>query len=678
MWSQFAIAFFIGLFVIYLPGALLFKSLRFGNVASLICAPIGSISTYIILTTIYGFLSIPCNIYSVFLAPIIVFGLIYLFSFFYNKKNDTSKNKLLKCSKQDLLILVFYLLIGMILCLYFFIKSLDGATSFYARVDNTTHLSLINTFAQSNIWSSVYTSSYLPTEVSPLENPAGFYPAGWHYLVTLTVIITSFPVTLCVNAINAIFIGILYPAGCFLLIKVLFKNDKVLLFLGAFITLAFTAFPWGMFLKGPLYSNMASFSILPIILGGFVYFIETFLEQKKLPQLITFAIASFISLALTQTNTLFSVFVFGVFFMASFLYQFKKGSSDNYLSRIKLPLVFIILAFLVWVVSFYAPFMQGVVTYDWKSDLSLIDGLFTLFSLSLSASTPQVLLACTIPFGIIYCIGKKKIWILFPALFMACAYLECRCGSGLLKHLIAGFWYTDPYRLAANLAIFLVPIATAGLRLIISILESILRDASNIVSIKTKSSTILVLSSLVFLIAVYFPNYTIPRTDEVATTAFGTIQNRMENIYTTEKEQVYSIDEQNFVEKVRNLVPSGSLIINQPNDGSVYSYAINNINTYYHYIIRGKEIPSNETTDSEIIRTKLNEYSYNQEVKNAVNNIGAKYVLLLDYQRTWDDAPKLPQSTQSTYWEGIDSITDNTPGFELVLSEDDMRLYKII
>ena len=31
--------------------------------------------------------------------------------------------------------------------------------------------------------------------------------------------------------------------------------------------------------------------------------------------------------------------------------------------------------------------------------------------------------------------------------------------EGSLKHLLTGFWYTDPYRLAANLVIAAIPIA---------------------------------------------------------------------------------------------------------------------------------------------------------------------------------------------------------------------------
>ena len=677
MWIQFSIAFIVGVLVIFLPGSLLFKALRFGTVSAIICAPIGSISTYIVLTTLYGFLSIPCNVGSLFVTSILVFGIIFVGSYLARKKTAQKKNVLFALSKKETLILSGYIVVGIALCLYFFIKSLDGATSFYNRVDNTTHLSLISTFSQSGLWSSLYTSSYLPSEVTPLENPMGFYPAGWHYLVALTVQITDYPVTLCVNAINAIFIGLIYPSGCFFLLKFLFKNNTLLLCLGSVVALAFTAFPWGMLLKGPLYSNMASFSLLPAILGGSIAFIEIFLRDKVKIQLAVFAIASFVSLALTQTNGLFSVVVFLTCFLISFLFK-KSSSSQRTFDRIKLPFFVALLAVVLWIISFKAPFMQGVVTYDWKNDLSLIDGLFTLLSLSLSASTPQLLLACTLPFGILYCLGKKQAWLLFPALFMACAYLECRCGTGLLKHLLAGFWYTDPYRLAANLAIFLVPIATAGIGLFVSLFNTVLVRASDALSLQIKPCSTVILIALVFSVVVYYPNYTFPRSDDKVITSFGTIQNRMEGIFTTDKEQVYSKQEQEFVEEVINIIPNGSLVINQPNDGSVYSYAVNDLNTYYHYIIRGKDVPSNETTDSVLIRTKLNEYASNSEVKKAVENIGAEYVMLLDYERAWSDAPKLPQSTQPSFWKGIDSITDETPGFELILAEDDMRLYKIV
>ena len=63
-------------------------------------------------------------------------------------------------------------------------------------------------------------------------------------------------------------------------------------------------------------------------------------------------------------------------------------------------------------------------------------------------------------------------------------------------------------------------------------------------------------------------------------------------------------------------------------------------------------------------------------MKLAARELNLKYVLLLKrdpsdgtgfYHLCYDEAQ----------WRGIDGINDDTPGFEVVLAEGDMRLYKI-
>ena len=71
----------------------------------------------------------------------------------------------------------------------------------------------------------------------------------------------------------------------------------------------------------------------------------------------------------------------------------------------------------------------------------------------------------------------------------------------------------------------------------------------------------------------------------------------------------------------------------------------------------------------------LDEIASNNDVKGAVDSVGAKYVLKLHQDpksnddRNWWDPDE---------WIGLDSITDETPGFETVLSDGDMRLYRVM
>ncbi|MBF4808198.1 MAG: hypothetical protein HXK26_05835 [Lancefieldella rimae] len=86
---------------------------------------------------------------------------------------------------------------------------------------------------------------------------------------------------------------------------------------------------------------------------------------------------------------------------------------------------------------------------------------------------------------------------------------------------------------------------------------------------------------------------------------------------------------------------------------------------YYRAKAEGEETPQ-----SWFIRTKLNQISNDQEVQKAVKDIGAHYVILLD-----TDNPAL-LGDQKEVFPGL-QITDNTPGFEVVLAEGPYRLYRI-
>ena len=56
--------------------------------------------------------------------------------------------------------------------------------------------------------------------------------------------------------------------------------------------------------------------------------------------------------------------------------------------------------------------------------------------------------------------------------------------------------------------------------------------------------------------------------------------------------------------------------------------------------------------------------------------MNAKYVILLDDKSS--DNPTLETLRyKEEKWAGIESIDESTPGFKLLLSEGDMRLYEI-
>ena len=81
-----------------------------------------------------------------------------------------------------------------------------------------------------------------------------------------------------------------------------------------------------------------------------------------------------------------------------------------------------------------------------------------------------------------------------------------------------------------------------------------------------------------------------------------------------------------------------------------------------------------DSADSQLIRTSLADIASSSEVNKAIEDTGAKYVLLLS---TRDGGTSVTMNYVPEQWAGITGITDETPGFRLVLKKGDMRLYEI-
>ena len=173
---------------------------------------------------------------------------------------------------------------------------------------------------------------------------------------------------------------------------------------------------------------------------------------------------------------------------------------------------------------------------------------------------------------------------------------------------------------------------------------------------------------ILFVAIVFRPNHILAGMGDI-NTAFGTREDQLSTLATTRKS--LTSEEEAFAEQCKELIGGDtSKIINFPFDGSVYTYTTSGLNlTSRHYF-------SATNGDLEIVQKKLANIADDKEVQDAVKRIDAGFLLLLD-----SNNPSNPSIYDSfldkSHWEGITQITDNTPGFEVLLSEGDMRLYKI-
>ena len=107
-----------------------------------------------------------------------------------------------------------------------------------------------------------------------------------------------------------------------------------------------------------------------------------------------------------------------------------------------------------------------------------------------------------------------------------------------------------------------------------------------------------------------------------------------------------------------------------PHDGSMFAYAVDDLNVYYK-----SAISSNESNDSIVIREGLDRYDMDLEVRKSVENIGVQYILMLG---TSEEENYDSNRWESSSWEGFSNINDDSNWLEVVIEREDMRLYKIV
>ena len=179
--------------------------------------------------------------------------------------------------------------------------------------------------------------------------------------------------------------------------------------------------------------------------------------------------------------------------------------------------------------------------------------------------------------------------------------------------------------------------------------------------------------SLVIAALLLTPSFNIVGLTEVETT-FGTSRTMIKSSYDMSKSTSLSTKEINFVKRAKRIT-GDDVVINSPFDGTAFLYGVTGVQFYYRSLLTSPENNPNEPAESRAFRHSLYSYTTNADAATAIKKTGAKYVLLLD------SAQKKKRKHVFTYqakdWTGIASVEKAKKGFELVLKEGDMRLYRI-
>ena len=716
MWLEFFQSVVVIIALLYVPGVILLHASGMPKPWALVSAPLVSCALYFIEGEIFSALNIPIPLAVMVLVPLLVAALVNGSVSYAASKNKEdhkdekpSKSKTSQalnhstrqvpafiCEELPFWMPLLYVAIGLLTVGLLFLPTLPSASSFVQGWDIVHHLDVTQAMIESQKYSSIHYDFYSTIEASitPWEPGAsGFYPSGWNIIVALTTQLVSTTVPIAGNALNFVSAAIIFPLSiCSLIAKVL-PRYRLALISGAFVCLAFFVFPWSLLIYGPIFPNTVAFCVMPSIWWIFMQMTRSKTPKHDLMWLIVIFVLGLITLFILHPSTIFSSIVVLLPWSFARIGESKRRVVlfGKQIRPVTLAYVFFIFALVIWSVFYYVLIARGVaLNFWWSAYSSLQDAILHALGMDFIGQSyaggelvsPQPVLSICVLVGAVWTFKHKQArWMVSAFMYLSILCIFIITFDVPLKRYLSGFWYTDPFRIAASCIIMAIPLAALGLATLAeAALETFASWREKASQAQTKAQTCvfcnvwakpLIAGAVIACVIVL--NYVVPmpnlKSEEPIPAALA-FKQASEKAYGDH--YILTSEELKFLRRVELTVPAGAVIANVPQDGSLWAYGTNNLHVLWRF---PNGYDASERPASAILRKRLNRIANDPEVLQTVHDLNVQYVLILNNVVDYTDA--LTSTYKPGTFRGITQITDTTPGFEVVLEEGSMRLYKI-
>lgn len=717
MWPEFVLAALLTILFLFVPGYFFFRGIGFSRILSVAAAPMYTAAAYAITCIAYGIVGVPCTWVSVLAPALVVAAVVFVVPRVLRKsrdliafpcaasgetrgdgdcegafeRNGVGKPKAHHAKREgaeDWLCLCLYLAVGLVVGWLVFLFNLSDAASYNQFYDNAQHLSILQSFAGSDRWSSLGITMYQLPGDEPLlpSSKIGFYPSAWHDIGAMVASCGNIGVAIVENAVNFVFLALVFPASMFALMRWVFAGRRAVVWMCGLLVMAAGAFPWRFMTFGPLFPNLASMAVMPMAALAFVIMVgEGMARRARVVACFTFVVGC-AAAALLQPNTIFALAVFLCPYCVARVYSstLKRfdGKPHGRMLAVAFSMLFALAAVVLWVVAYNLPALASIVTYNWPALVGMARALLDAAVMNYVGVPPQLLFALLAVIGGVYSIlHRRYLWLAVSYVIFSLIFAVSEGSDGVLKQVLAGFWYTDYNRIGALAAVCAMPLAAMGAAWIA---EGAAKLASRSRAKRAQGdrpgpdagflmrTSGIVVGALVAA-CLYVP---VVLYDAGAPTgaALAVITNDIRICYDNDNHGTFDEPEQEFVDEVMDIVPDGTAIVNVPYDGSVFAFASEGTDAVFRTF---RDVSDIAHGTGGVIRDRLQDVASDEEVAAALRDAGAEYFMLLDSDPQ-NGFTVYPHEDYEPLWSHLLEIDENTPGFELVLSRDDMKLFRIL
>lgn len=672
-WSVITAPLILAVLIFLVPGLLLALASGRRSIEALLIAPVLSAGVIGGGAVVLGMVGAPFNLLGVLLVALIcslVLGALALLLHRRHERGGGSTGKPSTGSpamvRGEIPAVLGGLTVNLLVFVWTYASALSGPDAIFQNYDVPFHYSVITYLVETHNGSSFHAALVDHTIGS------SFYPAGWHDTVALIITSTHVWLPVAVTASILTMLFLVLPLSVMALTRRLIPDHPMAVFAAASVCGVFGAFPVRFLIWGILYSNALSWCILPAAMAILVGVFQDDGHMNRITGVLLFFVA-FTGVAMAQPNGVFTGLVLCTPLFMTFLQRIGQRFFSSRLVGVLLNTGFLVVLVVGWVVLHGAGFMHRTITVDWPAHTTVAGATKEVLTNSTNGMPPQYFLSTVVLIAAILWaieVWRRKDRAGWPLAGLMISWTIYIVGSGIgsenvddagpinvFRDVLTGFWYHDQMRLAAIPVLIAIPLVGA-------LFDSIMRMLNRALKKRLAAVALTMTCVLVFVsVSVHT----------------GEIDTRRQNILqlsTLNDDWPLTASELAFMRQVRDYLPTGSVVLNNPYDGSAYGYSLVGLNTYF------RSYDSNwigtPTDDQEELRRHIDELgSRADQLCPALERNQIEYVLVMNMNSV-TAGPSGFLIYPPEKWMGMSDITAATPGFEEVLTDSKgAHLYRI-
>jgi hypothetical protein len=486
-----------------------------------------------------------------------------------------------------------------------------------------------------------------------------FYPAAWHDLGSLVMMSTGTSIPVAANIVTAVAAVVVWPLSCLLLVRQLFGRHTGALAITGVLSVGFAAFPWDLLGFGVLWPNLLGMSFAPAALAV-VLTVTGWVRDDAIGKgrgWVALVIAV-VAAGFAHPNVLFSVGVLSLLPIAATLGRrsLRLHREGNTVRGVAEFVGFLAVTFLAWWYTATTPAFANTREQYWAPFETPANAVGDVLLNATHRHEALWLLSIVVVVGI-FAARRYPVLRLIVAGHLVTTFLYVLTASINRPDTrkFTGYWYNDAHRLAAMLPITAVPLAVGGIVFIAA--KILARTAETTESgwrgrIATTPATTLIVVLTAVLVVVTGGLY--PKDREVRVSIGYDVP---------VPAQLVPDDVRAFYQRIKDEIPADSLVAGNPFNGSAMLWTLADREVLYPHF------RSEQSPEQDYLAGHLDDAGTDPKVCRIVRELGVDYLLVGGAEFRTSDIK----------WEYYAGLSDpgSDPGFELVDSDGDSKLYRI-